>query len=156
MKLENKKMTEEEIKKANEQAVEIAKSMGGGETSPSPEITDYEQLIKEKEKRNEETREKIKKNKLKGNMIFLYTLIDTNDKLRTLSITYPNTSKAIKYQKVLINPETQKAELNFTDMAEDFAKDGLIANFDIDDFELSEIVELSGFLSSVVMNPRLK
>lgn len=156
MKLENKNMTEEEIKEANKKAVELAKSLGGEENVSSLELTSYEEKVKEKEIRNEQSREKIKKNKLRGNSIFQYTLIDNEENIRTLSITYPNTSKAIKYQKVLINPETQKAELNFTDMVEDFAKDRLISNFNIDDFELSEIVELSGFLSSVIMNPRLK
>lgn len=156
MKLENKKMTEEEIKEANRKAIEMATGGAGDIPVSSESLGSYEELLKEKKRRNEEVAEGIKKRKLKGGMGFRYNLINSDDELKTITITYPPTSKAMKYQKFLVNPENSRLEIFFTDIVEDFVKDKLIQNFNIDDYDVSEITELAGFLTAVIQNPRLK
>ena len=64
-------------------------------------------------------------------MGFQYNLINSDDELKTITIIYPTTSKAMKYQKFLVNPENSRLEIFFTDIVKDFVKDKLIQNFDI-------------------------
>lgn len=109
-----------------------------------------------KEEMNKVEQERIKKIGLKPGVVFKYFLLDWDENIQTVTITYPSTKQAIKYGKMSINNETGKAELYFSDTVELFDEDGLLTKFDINDYPVREAQELSVFLSRVVTNPRLK
>lgn len=154
MKLDKKpNLTEQE-----QEAIKLSKQLAGVEDTAPVEISESEtedvEVLREKKIEAEKNRLKLKG--LKPNEIFYYFLIDRDEKLKTITCKYPTTRQAMKYSKVLMNPETQRMEFQFNDIVEDFEKDGLLVKFDIEDYDVSEITKLAVFLSGVVSNPRFK
>ena len=69
---------------------------------------------------------------------------------------FPKTSQAMKYNNLTMNPNNSKIEIGFSEILENFKNDGLLNNFDVDDFPLSEVSELAAFLMRVIQNPKFK
>lgn len=86
---------------------------------------------------------------------FFYHLTDWNNQIKKLVITYPQTSKAIKYQKFEMTVEGRLV-MSMGDMVERFVEDKLIKNFNMEDYPATELLDLGLFLTEVIRNPRFK
>lgn len=86
---------------------------------------------------------------------FFYHLTDWNNQIKKIIITYPQTSKAIKYQKFEMTVEGRLV-MSMGDMVERFVEDKLIKNFNMEDYPATELLDLGLFLTEVIRNPRFK
>ena len=148
------KLTEEEKK-----AIEMTRAAAGLETTvrKTEEVELIGENLEEKKDRlNEAELERIKKVKLSPGVSFSIWLIDWKDTLKEVIVTFPKTSQAMKYNNLTMNPNNSKIEIGFAEILENFKNDGLLNNFDVDDFPLSEVSELAGFLMRVIQNPKFK
>lgn len=148
------RLTEEEKK-----AVEITRRSAGLETvaRETEEVELIGETLEEKKDRlNEAELERIKKTKLSPGVSFSIWLIDWQDSLKEVIVTFPRTSQAMKYNNLTMNPNNSKIEIGLIEILEHFKNDGLLNNFDVDDFPLAEVTELAGFLTRVIQNPKFK
>lgn len=143
--------------KENE-AIELSRKLAGAEEIPTSAPVEETGISQEelKKKKNKAEENRIKQYGLRPNAMFSYTLLTWEEKAKTINCKYPTTKQAIRYLKLGMSPETQKIEFSFNEFLEGFMADGLLINFDIEEFPASEANDLAQFLSAVVQNPRLK
>lgn len=152
-------MNLENLKEEEKKAIEMTRAAAGLETvvRKTEEVELIGETLEEKKDRlNEAELERIKKVKLSPGVSFSIWLIDWKDKLKEVIVTFPKTSLAMKYNNLTMNPNNSKIEIGFAEILENFKNDGLLKNFDADDFPLSEVSELAGFLMRVIQNPKFK
>ena len=152
-------MNLDNLKEEEKKAIEMTRSAAGLETTvrKTEEVELIGENLEEKKDRlNEAELERIKKVKLSPGVSFSIWLIDWKDRLKEVIVTFPKTSQAMKYNNLTMNPNNSKIEIGFAEILENFKNDGLLNNFDVDDFPLSEVSELAGFLMRVIQNPKFK
>lgn len=152
-------MNIENLKEEEKKAIEMTRAAAGLETvvRKTEEVELIGETLEEKKDRlNEAELERIKKVKLSPGVSFSVWLIDWKDTLKEVIVTFPKTSQAMKYNNLTMNPNNSKIEIGFAEILENFKNDGLLKNFDVDDFPLSEVSELAGFLMRVIQNPKFK
>ena len=152
-------MNIENLKEEEKKAIEMTRAAAGLETTvrETEEVELIGENLEEKKDRlNEVELERIKKVKLSPGVSFSVWLIDWKDTLKEVIVTFPKTSQAMKYNNLTMNPNNSKIEIGFAEILENFKNDGLLRNFDADDFPLSEVSELAGFLMRVIQNPKFK
>lgn len=152
-------MNIENLKEEEKKAIEMTRAAAGLETTvrETEEVELIGENLEEKKDRlNEVELERIKKTKLSPGVSFSIWLIDWKDTLKEVIVTFPKTSQAMKYNNLTMNPNNSKIEIGFAEILENFKNDGLLNNFDVDDFPLSEVSELAGFLMRVIQNPKFK
>ena len=152
-------MNIENLKEEEKKAIEMTRAAAGLETvvRKTEEVELIGETLEEKKDRlNEAELERIKKVKLSPGVSFSVWLIDWKDTLKEVIVTFPKTSQAMKDNNLTMNPNNSKIEIGFAEILENFKNDGLLKNFDVDDFPLSEVSELAGFLMRVIQNPKFK
>ena len=152
-------MNLDNLKEEEKKAIEMTRSAAGLETTvrKTEEVELIGENLEEKKDRlNEAELERIKKVKLSPGVSFSIGLIDWKDRLKEVIVKFPKTSQAMKYNNLTMNPNNSKIEIGFSEILENFKNDGLLNNFDVDDFPLSEVSELAGFLMRVIQNPKFK
>ena len=152
-------MNLDNLKEEEKKAIEMTRAAAGLETTvrETEEVELIgENLEEKKERLNEAELERIKKVKLSPGVSFSIWLIDWEDRLKEVIVKFPKTSQAMKYNNLTMNPNNSKIEIGFSEILENFKNDGLLNNFDVDDFPLSEVSELAGFLMRVIQNPKFK
>lgn len=152
-------MNLDNLKEEEKKAIEMTRAAAGLETTvrETEEVELIGENLEEKKDRlNEAELERIKKTKLSPGVSFSIWLIDWKDTLKEVIVTFPKTSQAMKYNNLTMNPNNSKIEIGFSEILENFKNDGLLNNFDVDDFPLSEVSELAGFLMRVIQNPKFK
>ena len=152
-------MNLDNLKEEEKKAIEMTRSAAGLETivRKTEEVELIGETLEEKKDRlNEAELERIKKVKLSPGVSFSIWLIDWEDRLKEVIVKFPKTSQAMKYNNLTMNPNNSKIEIGFSEILENFKNDGLLKNFDVDDFPLSEVSELAGFLMRVIQNPKFK
>ena len=152
-------MNLDNLKEEEKKAIEMTRAAAGLETAvrETEEVELIGENLEEKKDRlNEAELERIKKVKLSPGVSFSIWLIDWKDTLKEVIVTFPKTSQAMKYNNLTMNPNNSKIEIGFAEILENFKNDGLLKNFDVDDFPLSEVSELAGFLMRVIQNPKFK
>jgi hypothetical protein len=152
-------MNLDNLKEEEKKAIEMTRAAAGLETvvRKTEEVELIGETLEEKKDRLNETElERIKKVKLSPGVSFSIWLIDWKDTLKEVIVTFPKTSQAMKYNNLTMNPNNSKIEIGFAEILENFKNDGLLKNFDVDDFPLSEVSELAGFLMRVIQNPKFK
>lgn len=152
-------MNLDNLKEEEKKAIEMTRAAAGLETvvRKTEEVELIGETLEEKKDRlNEAELERIKKVKLSPGVSFSIWLIDWEDRLKEVIVKFPKTSQAMKYNNLTMNPNNSKIEIGFSEILENFKNDGLLNNFDIDDFPLSEVSELAGFLMRVIQNPKFK
>lgn len=152
-------MNLDNLKEEEKKAIEMTRSAAGLETivRKTEEVELIGETLEEKKDRlNEAELERIKKVKLSPGVSFSIWLIDWKDTLKEVIVTFPKTSQAMKYNNLTMNPNNSKIEIGFAEILENFKNDGLLKNFDVDNFPLSEVSELAGFLMRVIQNPKFK
>ena len=152
-------MNLDNLKEEEKKAIEMTRSAAGLETivRKTEEVELIGETLEEKKDRlNEVELERIKKVKLSPGVSFSIWLIDWEDRLKEVIVKFPKTSQAMKYNNLTMNPNNSKIEIGFSEILENFKNDGLLKNFDVDDFPLSEVSELAGFLMRVIQNPKFK
>lgn len=152
-------MNLDNLKEEEKKAIEMTRAAAGLETvvRKTEEVELIGETLEERKDRlNEAELERIKKVKLSPGVSFSIWLIDWKDKLKEVIVTFPKTSQAMKYNNLTMNPNNSKIEIGFAEILENFKNDGLLNNFDVDDFPLSEVSELAGFLMRVIQNPKFK
>ena len=152
-------MNLDNLKEEEKKAIEMTRAAAGLETTvrETEEVELIGETLEERKDRlNEAELERIKKVKLSPGVSFSIWLIDLKDTLKEVIVTFPKTSQAMKYNNLTMNPNNSKIEIGFAEILENFKNDGLLNNFDVDDFPLSEVSELAGFLMRVIQNPKFK
>ncbi len=152
-------MNLDNLKEEEKKAIEMTRAAAGLETTvrETEEVELIGENLEEKKDRlNEAELERIKKVKLSPGVSFSIWLIDWEDRLKEVIVKFPKTSQAMKYNNLTMNPNNSKIEIGFSEILENFKNDGLLNNFDVDDFPLSEVSELAGFLMRVIQNPKFK
>ena len=152
-------MNLDNLKEEEKKAIEMTRAAAGLETTvrETEEVELIGETLEERKDRlNEAELERIKKVKLSPGVSFSIWLIDWKDTLKEVIVTFPKTSQAMKYNNLTMNPNNSKIEIGFAEILENFKNDGLLKNFDADDFPLSEVSELAGFLMRVIQNPKFK
>ena len=152
-------MNLDNLKEEEKKAIEMTRAAAGLETTvrETEEVELIGETLEEKKDRlNEVELERIKKVKLSPGVSFSIWLIDWKDTLKEVIVTFTKTSQAMKYNNLTMNPNNSKIEIGFAEILENFKNDGLLNNFDVDDFPLSEVSELAGFLMRVIQNPKFK
>ena len=152
-------MNLDNLKEEEKKAIEMTRAAAGLETTvrETEEVELIGENLEEKKDRlNEAELERIKKTKLSPGVSFSIWLIDWKDTLKEVIVTFPKTSQAMKYNNLTMNPNNSKIEIGFAEILGNFKNDGLLNNFDVDDFPLSEVSELAGFLMRVIQNPKFK
>nr|DAN26611.1 MAG TPA: hypothetical protein [Caudoviricetes sp.] len=147
------------LKEEEKKAIEMTRVAAGLETvvRKTEEVELIGETLEEKKDRlNEVELERIKKVKLSPGVSFSIWLIDWEDRLKEVIVKFPKTSQAMKYNNLTMNPNNSKIEIGFSEILENFKNDGLLNNFDVDNFPLSEVSELAGFLMRVIQNPKFK
>ena len=104
---------------------------------------------------NEKEKMRLRNLGIRPGQAFFYHLTDWNNQIKKLVITYPQTSKAIKYQKFEMTVEGRLV-MSMGDMVERFVEDKLIKNFNMEDYPATELLDLGLFLTEVIRNPRFK
>lgn len=104
---------------------------------------------------NEKEKMRLRNLGIRPGQVFYYHLTDWNNQIKKLIITYPQTSKAIKYQKFEMTVEGRLV-MSMGDMVERFVEDKLIKNFNMEDYPATELLDLGLFLTEVIRNPRFK
>ena len=152
-------MNLDNLREEEKKAIEMTRAAAGLETTvrETEEVELIGENLEEKKDRlNEAELERIKKVKLSPGVSFSIWLIDWEDRLKEVIVKFPKTSQAMKYNNLTMNPNNSKIEIGFSEILENFKNDGLLKNFDVDDFPLSEVSELAGFLMRVIQNPKFK
>lgn len=152
-------MNLDNLKEEEKKAIEMTRVAAGLETvvRKTEEVELIGETLEEKKDRlNEVELERIKKVKLSPGVSFSIWLIDWEDRLKEVIVKFPKTSQAMKYNNLTMNPNNSKIEIGFSEILENFKNDGLLNNFDVDNFPLSEVSELAGFLMRVIQNPKFK
>lgn len=152
-------MNLDNLKEEEKKAIEMTRAAAGLETTvrETEEVELIGETLEEKKDRLNETElERIKKVKLSPGVSFSVWLIDWKDRLKEVIVTFPKTSQAMKYNNLTMNPNNSKIEIGLIEILEHFKNDGLLNNFDVDDFPLAEVTELAGFLTRVIQNPKFK
>ena len=151
-------MNLDNLKEEEKKAIEMTRAAAGLETVVR-EVEEMEligeTLEEKKDRLNEAELERIKKVKLSP-VSFSVWLIDWKDTLKEVIVTFPKTSQAMKYNNLTMNPNNSKIEIGLIEILEYFKNDGLLNNFEVDDFPLPEVTELAGFLTRVIQNPKFK
>ena len=143
------------LKEEEKKAIEMTRAAAGLETVVR-KTEEVETLEEKKDRLNEAELERIKKVKLSPGVSFSIWLIDWKDTLKEVIVTFPKTSQAMKYNNLTMNPNNSKIEIGLIEILEHFKNDGLLNNFEVDDFPLPEVTELAGFLTRVIQNPKFK
>lgn len=104
---------------------------------------------------NEKEKMRLRNLGIRPGQAFFYHLTDWNNQIKKLVITYPQTSKAIKYQKFEMTVEGRLV-MSMGDMVERFVEDKLIKNFNMEDYPATELLDLGLFLTEAIRNPRFK
>ena len=152
-------MNLDNLKEEEKKAIEMTRAAAGLETTvrKTEEVElIVENLEEKKDRLNEAELERIKKTKLSPGVSFSIWLIDWKDRLKEVIVTFPKTSQAMKSNTLTMNPNNSKIEIGLIEILEHFKNDGLLNNFDVDDFPLAEVTELAGFLTRVIQNPKFK
>lgn len=152
-------MNLDNLKEEEKKAIEMTRTAAGLETTvrKTEEVELIGENLEEKKDRlNEAELERIKKTKLSPGVSFSIWLIDWKDRLKEVIVTFPKTSQAMKYNNLTMNPNNSKIEIGLIEILKHFKNDGLLNNFEVDDFPLPEVTELAGFLTRVIQNPKFK